>query len=252
MANGSRDHVGSLEKGLAVITAFDGASPRLSVSEAAHKTGLTRATVRRHLLTLTRLGFAEAEGRYFRLTPRVLRLGYAYLSSTPLPKMAQPVLDRIGERVGEVASLASLERDEVVFLGHSTTRHFVSASTSVGLRFAAHCTALGRVILGFRPAADFEKFLRDLEPSALTPQTRTEVDEIRSAIQQAGRDGYSVSDQELEIGLRSIAVPVMDSQGRANLGLAVSLQAARMTVPDMIRQILPELQAGRAELETML
>lgn len=252
MPSDQRDHVGSLEKGLAVIAAFDGANPRLTVAHAARKTGLTRATVRRYLLTLVRLGYAESDGRHFRLTPRVLRLGYAYLSSTPLPKIAQPVLDRIGERTGEVASLASLERDEVVFLGHSTTRHLVSASTSVGLRFAAHCTALGRIILAFRPEAELDRFLTNLKPEPLTRHTRTTVADIRAAIIQARRDGYSVSDQELEIGLRSIAVPVADSRGQVNLGLAVSLQAARMTVPDMIRHVLPELQAGQAELATMI
>ncbi|MBT3552352.1 MAG: helix-turn-helix domain-containing protein [Rhodospirillaceae bacterium] len=252
MTDDIKDHVGSLEKGLAVIAAFDGATPRLNVAQAARKTGLTRASARRYLLTLARLGYAESNGRQFQLTPRVLRLGYAYLSSTPLPKIAQPIVDQIGERTGEVASLAALENDEVVFLGHSTTRRLVSASTSVGLRFSAHCTALGRVILAAQSEADVARFLADLQPEKLTPHTRTSVTDIHAAIIQAGRDGFSVSDQELEIGLRSIAVPVSDSHGRVKLGLAVSLQAGRMSVADMIANILPVLRAGRAELETML
>ena len=252
MRGGDRDHVGSLEKGLAVIAAFSAASPRLTLAEAARKTGLTRATVRRHLLTLVALGYAESDERSFWLTPRVLRLGYAYLSSTPLPKIAQPILDQIGERTREVASLATLDGTEVVFLGHSSTRSFVAASTSVGLRLPAHCTALGRAILAHREDGEVERFLADLEPRRFTQHTKTAPEEFRAEIAQARVLGYSVSDEELEIGLRSIAVPVANSQGHVNLGLAVSLQAGRMTVEEMIEQVLPELKSGRAVLETML
>jgi len=252
MRGGDRDRVGSLEKGLAVIAAFSASCPRLTLAEAARKTGLTRATVRRHLLTLVALGFAESDGRHYWLTPRVLRLGYAYLSSTPLPKIAQPVLDEIGERTKEVASLAILDGTEVVFLGHSSTRRLVAASTSVGLRLPAYCTALGRAILAHRPEADVERFLANVEPRRFTPHTKIAPDEIRAAIARARSLGYSVSDEELEIGLRSIAIPVANSRNQVQLGLAVSLHAAHMTGEEMIRDILPEIRAGREVLETML
>lgn len=252
MRGGDRNHVGSLEKGLAVIAAFSASSPRLTLAEAARRTGLTRATVRRHLMTLEALGFAASDGRHYWLTPRVLRLGYAYLSSTPLPKIAQPVLDEIGERTREVASLAILDGAEVVFLGHSSTRRFVAASTSVGLRLPAYCTALGRVILAHRGEAEVERFLAEVKPRGFTPRTRTAAADIRAEIARARRLGYSISDEELEIGLRSIAVPIANAQGQVNLGLAVSLQAGRMSVAEMIAQVLPELQSGRTVLETML
>jgi len=252
MRGGDRDHIGSLEKGLAVIAAFSASHPRLTLAQAARKTGLTRATVRRHLLTLEALGFAESDEQHYWLTPRVLRLGYAYLSSTPLPKIAQPILDEIGERTKEVASLAILDGAEVVFLGHSSTRRFVAASTSVGLRLPAYCTALGRAILAHRPEADVERLLANVELRRFTPHTKIAPDEIRAAIAQARSLGYSVSDEELEIGLRSIAIPVANSRSQVQLGLAVSLHAAHMTGDEMIRDILPELRAGRAILETMI
>ena len=252
MRTQDRDRVGGLAKGLAIIEAFEAASPRLTVTEAARKTGLTRAAARRYLLTLESLGFAESDGKLYWLTPRVLRLGYAYLSTASVPKIAQPILDGIGERTEDVASLATLDGAEVVFLARSSIRRIVAATTNVGTRRPAYCTAMGRVMLASRPDAEVRRLLRRAPLRRLTPHTKTEIDQLMAEIAGARASGFCVIDQELELGLRTIAVPVADSRGTVELALAVSLQAVRMTVEDMVQRILPELQAGRRALERML
>lgn len=247
-----RDFVGALEKGLAVIQALGAAESRLTLSDVARGTGLTRAAARRYLLTLTKLGYAEYDGRRFALTPLVLRLGYAYFSSAPLPKLAQPVLEKIGERIHEVVSIAVLDGTDVLFLGHSTRRRILSAAIGIGTRLPAYCTAMGRVLLANRTDAEIERLLKSIRPKKLTPKTRTGSRELLEEILKARRQGYAISDEELEVGLRSIAVPVTDSRGQTVVAIAVSLQAARMTPAQMIDRLLPELQSGRQRLATIL
>ncbi|MGC2779050.1 MAG: IclR family transcriptional regulator C-terminal domain-containing protein [Bradyrhizobium sp.] len=247
-----RDFVGALEKGLAVIEAFDTAVPQLTLTAAARKTGLTRAAARRYLLTLVALGYAETDGKIFRLMPRVLRLGYAYLSTASLPKLAQPILDRIGERVREVVSLATLDGTEVVFLARSASRRVLSATTSVGMRLPAYCTAMGRIMLAGLSDAEAERLLASMPLKRLTPRTRIDMGDLMAEIAAARTNGYAVSDEELEMGLRSIAVPVTNAQGQVMLAMSVSLQAAHMTVEEMEEKILPELNAARPAISSML
>jgi len=247
-----RDFVGALEKGLAVIQALGAAESRFTLSDVARRTGLTRAAARRYLLTLTKLGYAEYDGRRFALTPLVLRLGYAYFSSAPLPKLAQPVLERIGERTHEVASIAVLDGSDVLFLGQSRRRRILSAATGAGTRLPGYCTAMGRVLLASRSDAEIERLLKGIRPKKLTPKTKTGARELFEAILQARRQGYAISDEELELGLRSIAVPVTNSRGQTVVAIAVSLQAARMTPAQMIERLLPALQSGKLELATIL
>jgi len=247
-----RDFVGALEKGLAVIQALGAAQSRLTLSEVARGAGLTRAAARRYLLTLHRLGYADYDGRRFALTPLVLRLGYAYFSSASLPKLAQPVLERIGERTHEVASLAVLDGSDILLLVQSTRRRILSAASGIGTRMPAYCTAIGRVLLAGRPNLEVERFVKSLRPKKLTPQTRTGSRELLDEISKARQQGYAVSDEELEIGLRSIAVPISNSRGETVLGLAISLQAARMTPAQMVEQLLPELRSGADKLSAMI
>lgn len=247
-----RDFVGSLEKGLALIEAFDVGQPGLTVSEAARKTGLTRAAARRYLLTLVALNYAETDGKLFWLTPRILRLGYAYLSTASLPKIAQPFLDRIGEKTKEVTSLAVLEGAEVLFIARSSIRRMVAATTNVGLRMPAYCTAAGRVMLASRSDEALAELFKSVKRERLTPHTKTRVDELMVEMAKVRARGYSISDEELELGLRSIAVPLTDSRGEVHLAIAVSLLAAHMSAAQMLRDILPELLAGKRALEAML
>lgn len=247
-----RDFVGALERGLAVIQALGAAQAPLTLSEAARAAGLTRAAARRYLLTLTRLGYAQEEKRKFALTPLVLRLGYGYFSSASLPRLAQPVLERIGERTHEVASLALLDGSEVLFLAQSSRRRIVSAASGIGTRIPVFCTAMGRVLLASQPDGELERILKSLRPKKLTPKTKTGLREILGEILKARRLGYAISDEELELGLRSIAVPVRDSRGQVAFALAVSLQAARLTPAEMVERLLPALQDGSRELCAML
>jgi IclR family pca regulon transcriptional regulator len=244
--------VAALAKGLAVVEAFDAARPRATLSEVAHLTGLTRAAARRYLLTLVDLGYAESDGKHFWLTPRILRLGYAYLSSAPLPRLAQPVLEQVGEQTQEVASLALLDGHEILFVAHSANRRILSATAGLGTRFPAYCTAMGRVLLGALPEARLAGYLSEVRPVRLTPHTCTGLTELRREIARARDDGYAVSDGELEEGLRSIAVPVSNSRGAAELAMSVSLQAGRMSVAAMRERLLPPLRAAAAALARML
>jgi len=252
MRSSERDFVGALEKGLAVIEAFDASEPRLTLSEVAHKTGLTRAAARRYLLTLARLRYAESDGRLFSLTPRVLRLGYAYLSASPLPKLAQPVLESIGEKTQEVASISILDGNEIVFVARSAKRRIMSASNDVGTRRPAYCTSMGRVLLASRPDAEVERLLRISRPRKFTPKTKTGHRELLREIGKVRAQGYALNDEELEIGLRTIAVPVLGSRGEVSLAMSVSLHSARMSAAQMAQKILPLLQSASKTLSAIL
>ena len=252
MRRNERDYVAAMAKGLAVIEAFDTAAPRLTLSDVARKTGITRAAARRYLLTLVALSYAESDGKLYWLTPRMLRLGYAYLSSASLPKLAQPVLESVGERTQEVASIAILDGEEIVFLARSAVRRILAAATSVGTRFPAYCTAMGRVLLAGLPDEQVEQHLKRISPTKLTPKTRIGTRELLEEIARVRKQGYAVSDEELEIGLRTIAVPVADSRGIVTLAMAVSLQAGRMSVARMVKELVPALRAGAAQLSAVL
>lgn len=252
MRSNERDFVAALARGLSVIQALGASGARLTLSQVARSAQLTRAAARRYLLTLARLGYAETDGKQFALTPLVLRLGYAYLSAASLPRLAQPVLEEIGERTQEVASLAVLDGTEIIFLARSAHRRILSVNTSVGTRLPAYCTAMGRVLLAGMPDDELARVLKGIKPRKLTPNTRTSMREIHEEINLARKRGYALSDEELEIGLRSIAVPVSDSRGRTLLAIAVSLQAARMTPAQMVEKLLPPLQTGKQTLAAML
>lgn len=247
-----RDFVGSLEKGLSVIEAFDASNQKMTLSEVARKTGLTRAAARRYLLTLAKLNYAEHDDDLFWLAPRILRLGYAYLSTASLPKLAQPVLEAVGGRTQEVASIAVLDGTEIVFVARSMNRRIVSATIGLGTPYPAYCTAIGRVLLASRSDAEVERFLDSIKPKKLTPKTKTGRHELFEEIVKARANGFAVIDEELETGLCSIALPVSDARGIVRLGMSVSMQAGRMSVEQMIKQFLPSLEFGREMLSSML
>lgn len=252
MRSHDRDFVSSLEKGLLLIEAFEVGQPRLTVAEAATRTKLTRAAARRYLLTLVSLDYAESDGKYFWLSPRVLRLGYAYLSTASLPKMVQPILDRIGEKIKEVTSLAALVENEVIFLARSSIRRMVTATSDVGLRLPAYCSAVGRAVLASRSDKEVMEHLKNVKRERLTPNTKTRLVDLMTEITQVRAQGYSVSDEELELGLRSIAVPVANSRGEVHFAVAVSLLSAHKTTKEMVRDILPHLLSSKQEIESLL
>lgn len=252
MRSHDRDFVSSLDKGLSLIEAFGVAQPRLMVAEAARRTNMTRAAARRYLLTLVALNYAETDGKYFWLCPRVLRLGYAYLSTASLPKIAQPILDRIGEKTKEVTSLVTLVDSEAVFLASSAIRRMVAATSNVGMRLPAYSSAAGRAILAGLSDAEVIEHLKGVKRERLTPKTKVRIEDLMAEIAQVRIDGYAISDEELEIGLRAIAVPVADSRGEVHFAIAVSVLAAHLSVEEMVSDILPHLLSGKKAIERTL
>lgn len=252
MRQNQRDFVAALQKGLGIIEAFSASHPRLTLSDASRRAGLTRAAARRYLLTLARLGYAEFDGKLFSLTPRILRLGYAFLSTASIPRLAQPVLEALGEQTREAASLAVLDGAEILFLAHSAKRRLLSAMASVGTRLPAWCTSMGRVLLAGMDDGALDRWLKGVRLRKLTPKTVTNPRELIELVLQARADGYAMNDEELELGLRSIAVPVTNSRGEVVLALGISLQAARMTPVMMKQRLLPALRSGSGALSAML
>lgn len=243
-----KEYVAGLEKGLAIIEAFGIRHGALTLSEAAEITGHTRASARRSLLTLQRLGYVSWDGKYFRLAPRTLRLGHAYVASTPLCRVVQPVLEATTERTHESSSVAVLDGMEAVFVARATARRSLSDGLGMGSRLPAYCSATGRILLAEMPPHELELALRKIARRKLTPHTRVDVDEIMNIIRQAAANGYAICDEELELGVRSIAVPMRDNQGRAVAAMSLVAANSRMSVDAMIETLLPHLESARRML----
>jgi IclR family pca regulon transcriptional regulator len=247
-----KEYVAGLEKGLAIIEAFGIRNGPLTLTEAAEITGHTRASARRSLLTLQRLGYVEAEGRYFRLAPRVLRLGYAYVTSTPMPKLVQPILEATSERTRESSSLAVLDGTEAVFVARAATRRSLSSGLGLGSRLPAYCAATGRVLLAALPEPEAERLLKRMGRHRLTPHTRTDVGVLMALLEEVRNQGYGVSNEELELGVRSIAVPIRDAGGRTVASMSLVASASRYSIDRMIETLLPELESARRMLGSLL
>jgi IclR family pca regulon transcriptional regulator len=249
---GDRDFVASLEKGLLVIEAFDASRPRLTLSDVSKLTGITRAAARRYLLTLTKLNYADFDGRYFTLSPRILRLGYAYLSSASLSARVQPFLEQISEATGESSSAAILDGDDIVYIARSATRRIMSIGLGVGSRLPAYCTSLGRAILAHQPDEAIEAYLQRVRMEARTPKTVTDKAEFRAVLEATRVQGYALVNEELEFGLRSIAVPVVQKNGQVTIALNLSAQAGRVSADEMRERFLPSLSAASESLRYLL
>jgi IclR family transcriptional regulator, pca regulon regulatory protein len=245
------DVMGGFGKGLAVIEAFDREHEQLTIAEAARLTGLDRATARRCLRTLVERGFATLEGTHYSLTARILRLGYAYLAAAPLPRLVQPYLERLSAATQESCSVCVLDGAEIVYVARASQRRVMSVGLSVGSRLPAFCTSMGRVLLASLPDAEARTVLGLAPRPKLTAHTRTGLAEVLEAISSARARGYALVDQELELGLRSIAVPL---RGRVGVVGAVNVgaQAGRVSMKEMKDTMLPALQQLAAELEMHL
>jgi IclR family pca regulon transcriptional regulator len=201
------DFVLSLDRGLKVIEAFQGHRNGRSAAEIAADTHLSRAAVRRLLITLEQLGYAEHAGSTYRLRPRILRLGFAALSSNSLPSLAQPILENVTAVLHESCSLSVLDDDEIVYLARSPAQRVMSVGLSIGSRLPAHCTSMGRVLLAALSDSELGAYLKRLQIKALTPKTVKSKAELLKRILRVRSDGYALVNEELELGLRSIAVP---------------------------------------------
>lgn len=241
----------SLARGLAVISAFSQQRQNQSISQLSLKTDIPRAAVRRCLHTLAQLGYVghDPERRTFMLRPKVLRLGYAYLSSIPLITMAQPVLDALSRRLHESSSLAMLEEGDISYVARSkASRRIMSVDLGIGSRLPAYCTSLGRVLLAGLPPDKLKAYLADLHPIRHTQYTTVGKEKLRAAIDAARHDRFSIVDQELEVGLRSIAVPITDTRGEVIAAMNASTHASLLPLAEFQSTFLPELRQAAAEL----
>lgn len=239
----SRDFVTALASGLEVIQAFDHEHPRMTLSEVATRTGMNRAKARRFLLTLHALGYVRKQQRYFELAPRVLQLGYAFLSANNYRDVIQHYLEDITAETGESSSLGVLEGNDVIYLARSAAKHRLMAITlSVGTRLPAAHTSMGRILLAQLSDTDLDHFLSSVVLETYTDKTVTDVDELRSQIMAARQQNYAISDQELDSGLRSIAVPVYDAKQHLMGAINISTNAARVDLDTLINVYLPVLK----------
>ncbi|WP_163512963.1 IclR family transcriptional regulator domain-containing protein [Fodinicola acaciae] len=241
--------VQSLERGLAVIRAFDADHPQLTLSDVARSTELTRAAARRFLLTLVDLGYVRFDGRLFSLTPRVLELGYSYLSALSLPEVASPHLERLAAEVRESSSVSVLDGDDVVYIARIPTSRIMTVAIAVGTRFPAYATSMGRVLLAGLPEPEAEAYVRRCALRQLTARTITTAAGLTAELARVRAQGWALVDQELEEGLRSIAAPIHDRAGRVIAAVNVSAHASRVPIEDMRSRLLPALLATTADIE---
>lgn len=252
MTIADRDIMGGLAKGLAVIETFAADRPRQSISDAAAASGLDRATTRRCLLTLAHYGYADWDGKYFTLTPRVLRLGTACLASMPTPALVQPALDALSDRLGESTSVSILDGAEIVYIARAAQRKVMSITLMPGSRLPTYCTSMGRVMLAALSAAEARTRLESAPRPARTPHTLTGLEELMAELSHVRAQGFSIIDQEVELGLCSISVPLANARGQVvaalNLGRAAGTEPMAIVAP----RLLPELKTVATQLRGLL
>ena len=248
----SSEFVQSLARGLAVIRAFDGKRPELGLSEVARATGLTRATARRLLLTLVRLGYVRQDGNRFSLRPRVLELGYSYLSALSLPEIAQPHMETLVAQVNESSSIAVLDDTDIVYVVRVPTTRIMTITIAVGTRLPAYPTSMGRVLLAGLEPDDLEQRLSRMHIDPLTPTTVPDASALRAELDRVRGQSWAAVDQELEQGVRSAAVPIHDASGRVSAAMNVSVHASRMTMQALRKEVLPHLLRTAASIEAEL
>jgi IclR family pca regulon transcriptional regulator len=245
-------YVQSFARGLAVIRAFNAERPAQTLTDVAAATGLTRAGARRILLTLQTLGYVEADGRLFRLTPRILDLGFAYLTSMPFWNVAEPVMENLSAQVHESCSAAVLDRTEIVYVLRVPTHKIMTINLSIGSRLPAWCTSMGRVLLAALDDAQLDATLDASNIRAYTSRTVTDKQELKSAIAQVRRQGWAIVDQELEGGLISLSAPIRNRQGRVIAAMNISGNAQRASAKQMVKAFLEPLQQAAQSVSEMV
>jgi IclR family pca regulon transcriptional regulator len=242
------DYVQSLERGLAVLRVFNAEQSEMRLSEVAAQTGLTRAAARRFLLTLVELGYVRVEDGRFSLRPRVLDLGYAYLSALSFAEIAQPHMEMLVRTVKESSSVSVLDDLDVVYVVRVPTRRIMTITLAVGTRLPAYATSMGRILLGRLPAEERAERLRRVRLEKLTSHTVTNKKQLHKEIERAAEQGFAMVDQELEEGLRSAAVPIVDSNGET-AALNISVHASRASMTELHDDFLPQLQKAARAIE---
>lgn len=247
-----RDYVRAFARGLRVIECFDEGHPELTLSDVARRTGLTRPSARRALLTLQALGYVAGDGQRFSLTPRVLRLGYAYLSSQPLWKLAEPYLRDVGRSIGQSCSIAVLDGDDIVFVARHAAKRIINDYITIGFRYPAYPTSMGRVLLSGLPNAELDAFFERIKLEKLTPHTIVQKSKLRRIIEETRERGWACTDQELDISLRTIAVPIRDRTDRIIAAMNTNAPAHTIDMPSLIKEYLPPLQNAAAAVSELI
>jgi IclR family pca regulon transcriptional regulator len=251
--DGDRDYVQSLDRGITVLLAFDAEHPEPSLAELAQLTGFSRPAVRRFLITLERMGYVRSNGAgRWSLTPRVLSIGQHYTETHALIELAQPHLLSLAERTSESASLATLDGDEVVYVARVPVRRIMSINVSVGTRVPAHATSMGRVLLAWAPPVVVDGVLTGRPLRAVTPNTLTDLDDVRAELSRVRAQGWSIVSEELEIGLLSASAPVRDRSGEVVAALASSTSVGRSDAETLRRDVVPLLVDAADRLSASL
>ena len=250
---GDPNFMSSLARGLAVMEAFSQQTPQMTISQLSARTGLSRAAVRRCLYTLSKLGYAGAEdGQKYALKPKMLQLSHTYTLSNTLSSAAQPILERLSAKLDESFSVATLDGDDIVYIARTQVHRLMNVDIHVGSRLPAYCTSMGRVMIASQPPDEVERYLARVQLKPLTQKTVDSVDKLRSMLRNVRRNGYAICDQEFELGLRSMAVPVYSTSGKAIATINLSGHAPRMPLLEMQTKFLPYLRAAANELSGCL
>ncbi|SFV30184.1 IclR family transcriptional regulator, pca regulon regulatory protein [Devosia crocina] len=246
------DIIHGLARGLSVIECFDEQHARMSITEVAERTGLERATARRCLLTLVHLGYATYDGKFFALTPRVLNLGHFYLAANTLPGMIQPFLEELSTATNESTSAAVLDGTDILYVARASNRRVMSINLNPGARLPAYCTSMGRILLAALPAEEAQAILDRSELIAYTARTKADLPTITTELAVVAAQGFAVIDQELELGLCSIAVPLYNASGRVVAAINIGAQTARASTSRMIASFLPLMRKIQSDLRPLL
>ncbi|MGE0034066.1 MAG: IclR family transcriptional regulator C-terminal domain-containing protein [Xanthobacteraceae bacterium] len=246
------DFVTALARGLGVITCFGRGAEALTLSEVAKETGLTRGTARRLLLTLESLGYLRSDGKAFRLAPKTLTLGYAYLSSLPLWQAAQPIMKDVVEELDEACSLGVLDGQDVVYVARVTPKHLYFTPIHLGTRMPAHINAMGQVLLAELAPSELDEYFRKAAFEKITKYTLTDEAQIRKVLMRVAHDRYALSDRQLQIGIRSVAVPIPAKSGRSEVAINATANENRASKRDLIDRFLPVLRRASDQLSHAL
>jgi IclR family pca regulon transcriptional regulator len=247
-----RDFVQSLERGLVVIRSFDEDAPHQTLSEVARRTGYSRAACRRLLFTLEQLNYVGVEGRNFYLKPHILDIGYSYLSSLPFRRIVEPFIEELSSVVKESVSVSVLDEGDVVYVCRVATSRIMTVSISVGNRMPAYCTSMGRVLLASMPVEEQRQHLKDAPLIKHTKFSLTSENDILAELVKVRKRGWAMNDQELEVGLRSIAAPIRDWSGRTVAAMNISTHVARTNLKELREELLPQLLATAERVNTTL
>lgn len=245
--------VQSLVRGIAVIRSFDSGKRRQTITEVAGSTGMTRAAARRFLITLCDVGLARTDGKYYELTPAILELAQSYVSSSTELEVVQDVLRGLSQEFDESASAAMIDGTDIIYVARSPARHrIMTIGLGIGTRLPAHATSMGQVLLSLMNPRELEVYLSNADLVAYTPRTLTTRTALRRRLDEVRENGYALVAEELEIGLRSIAVAVRNSNPRSNIAINISAQAARVASSDMVERFLPAIRRAVRHIELVI